>query len=454
MLRPTIVAMIVTIVGGGLALLAFPFRSSQTYDMADGRADRFPVRMSKPHSVVDMVTGDDSVLNSAKVSPTRVYPPDSPEAVVAAYADASTWQERLPFVKRTPDIEGRMARHYGHNRIHFDYARIVGPEKHSLAIGDTLDVHIIHEFKNAFGQNVSSTSTYYLEKTESSYVILWESSLGWIPIGWSAFKASRPSASTELQLRCALTHNYFGISTKASVKHTHFELEIRPDDKAHHAPLVAYMAKKSPAGERIFQTLSDGREHPMVLEVQFRDAVEEDCVWVRSLASDRAYVYDDGMRHKLTSPIEVAQAPTIVSSESVPFEVSDVAAQWVVDLDVLGGQVLVVPEVRFRVANASADPISSLSVKAVFVLKREGGSGEVLYEDTQVVVSANDRPLDAGFSKTVISRSGKGYRVTSGNATAIAAIISGSECEVEIYYDADHGFTTLQTIPVTKTLSQ
>jgi len=449
MLKPTVIAMIVTIVGAGMAFFAFPFSRSQNVDVVDTAQDS--LSKVKPQLVADAVLDNGPAVPREEI---RSFPAGSPEAVVASYADASTWQERLPFVKRTPDIEEKMARHYGHNIIHFDYVKIAGPGKANVPIGHISEVHVIHDSKNLFGQPVSSTTTYYLEKTADGHAVFWEPSVGWLPIGWSPLNASRPTETTELQLRCKLTHNYSGISTKAAVKHSHYELEVQPDNGSHHTPLVAYVAKDSPAGKRIFQVLSDGREHPMVLGVQFRDVIEEDCAWVRSLASDRAYVYDDEMRRRFTSPIEVAQPTAVASLEAAPFEMSDISARWVINRDVLGGQTLIVPEVRLRVANASSTPISSLRIKAVFVLKRGDGEGEILYEDTQFVVSAGDRPLDAGYSKTVISRAEKGYRITGDNTASIAAIISGTEAEVEIYYDTDHGFTKLQTIPVVRKLSE
>lgn len=447
MLKQTVVAMISAIVGAGIAFLALSYSGSQNVDLVDNAHNSHS--KGKPQLVADA-----SLESGSIVTRKESFPAGSPEAVVASYADASTWQERLPFVKRTPEIEEKMEGHYGHNIIHFDYVKIAGPRKSEVPLGHISEVHVIHDSKNILGQPVSSTSTYYLEKSADGHVILWEPSIGWLPIGWSPLNASRPRETTELQLRCKLTHNYSSISTKAAVKHSHFELEVHPDNDAHHTPLVAYVTKDSLAGKRIFQVLSDGREHPMVLGVQFRDVTDEDCVWVRSLASDRAYVYDDEMRRRFTSPIEAAQQTAEASLEAVPFEMSDLSAQWVINRDVLGGQFLVVPEVRFRVANASPTPLSSLRIKTVFVLKREEGEGEILYEDTQFVVSTSDRPLDAGYSKTVVSKAKKGYKVTSDNTALIAAIISGIEAEVEIYYETNQGFTKLQTIPVVKKLSE
>lgn len=458
MLKLVIVAIIATVVTGGIAMFSLSFTTSHTLGTIGVEANRVPGTMPHRSSAVgrrvsSMATDGDFSTNDSDAPSKLAYPAGSPEAVVAAYTSASTWQERLPFVKHTHDIEDKMARYYGNNTIHFGYTRIVCPSKNGSSPGDVLEVHVISDSQNAFGQNVSTDVTYYLEKTERSYVILWEPSIGWLPIGWAAFKASRPTGITELQLRAKLTHNYFGISTKASVKHTYYELEMRPNDGNYHDPLVAYVAKKSSAGARLFEVLSDGRECPMVLGVQFRDRQGEECLWVREMVSDRGYVYDANMRRKYISPIEVAQ-PAAASNEAVPFRVSDISAQWAVNRDVLGGQVLVVPEVRFRVTAASSAPITSLRVKVVFLLSAEMGKGEVLYEDTQSVVSTNDRPLDTGFSKTVIFQSGKGYRVTGKNAATIAAIISGDETQAEIYYETDHGFTKLQAIPVTNRLSE
>lgn len=524
---------------------------------------------------------EDSSLGQPRAPSQPDYPVGSPEAVVAAYARANTWQERLPFIKHTDSLEDKMADHYGNRSLAVNFARIAARNQMEIPVGDVLPVDLVIDAKNIYRQPVSQTITYYLERTPAGYAVLWEPSVGWQPIGWTAFqasrstvitelqlrcrltnnyfsvdpsenvkqthyeleikpdnaefyqptvayvaknspagvrifetlsdgkehplvlglqfrerqgeecvwlrylasdrayvydahmrreliapievavptsigwaafKASRPTGITELQLRCKLTHNYFGTATQASVKHTHYELKVRPDDSGYDPPLIAYVAKESPAGERIFQVLSDGQEHPMVLGVQFRDQANEECLWIRELISDRREAYDAEMRHQYVSPIEVA-LPASRQEEEAPFGTSDISARWVVNRDVLGSQILIVPEARFRVTALSATPIVSLRVKLVYLLSRQAGDVEVLYEDSKTIVSSSDRPLGQGFSKSVISRSGKGYKYKPENVAALAALVSGANAEVELYYDTGNGFTKLQTIPVVKSVT-
>ena len=270
-------------------------------------------------------------------------------------------------------------------------------------------------------------------------------------IGWAAFKASRPTNVTDLHCACKLTHNYAGFSTQESVKHTHYELSVRPDVSEYQPPLVAYVVKESPAGKRIYQVLSDGQERAIVVGVQFRDRPTEECVWVRELISDCGDVYDADMRRAYVSSVEAVQ-PQPGQIAEIPFELSEGSAKWVVNHDVLGDQVLIVPEARFRVT--ASFPITNLRIKLVYLLSLQNGNKEVLDEDTQSIVSASDRPLDKGFSKSVISKSGKGYKYKHDNAATIAGIVTGTDGEVEVYYDTGYGFTKLQSIPVTKKVGE
>lgn len=450
MTRLALVSIGLTIGVAGIAI--FSFSSDVFQEIPASNLDAKAVGKSAT-STAHMDKADDEPSSvSQPIEPTQFdYPVGSPESVLASYIRANTWQKRLPFIKHTEGLEDRLAHHYGNASLVFDFTRIVAQKQETISVGDVLPVDLVIDSKNLYGQPVSQTITYYLERTPMSYVVLWEPSVGWQPMGWEAFLTSRPIAITELQLRCKLTNNCFSVDTAENVKQTHYELEVEPDNGEFHQPTVAYVAKDSPAGARIFQTLSDGKKHPLVLGIQFREREGEECLWVRYLASDRAYVYDAEMKQQNVSPIEVVQ-PKSINRHEIQFDVSEISAQWAINRDVLGSQTLIVPEARFRVTTKSSAPITSLRLKMVYLLSRQDSTIEVLYEDTQAIISSGDRPLDHGFSKTVVSRSGKGYMYKPENVAAIAAIIAAN-AEVEIYYDAGNGFTKFQTIPIAKAIA-
>ena len=80
----------------------------------------------------------------------------------------------------------------------------------------------------------------------------------------------------------------------------------------------------------------------------------------------------------------------------------------------------------------------------MYIEKTEHGS-EILYEDIAFVVGPQDTPLSPGFSKTVISKSGKGYK-----REAAAFIVPLKELRVDLYFDSGQGFVQFDTITVDK----
>lgn len=375
----------------------------------------------------------------------------SPEHVLYQYANATSWQERLRYVKQTEGIREKIVKHYGNKPIKFQYDEIQKCDSINAKIGDVVTVDVIVSGPNAFGSTVSETLTYYLEKTPKGYVILWEPSTHWLPMGWVPYLASRPAQPMDFPLLCTLGTSFY--ATREEIKRTHFSVEIRADTKIGIPDTVqAFVVKNSPAGKKIFEVLKDGQAHQMILTIQFRENVDEACVWITRVISDKPWVYDEQMARRYTSPILSSPSEIRAKPSEIPFKILDLTARWTISENVLGGTRLVVPEVRFRVTAISA-PIRELRIKIVYLEKREDGT-EILGEDVQYVVSSSERPLEKGFMKLIISSSEQGYRAAGLDRVVLEeAIHKKTDVEAELYYDTGDGYVKFKTVSVAKELA-
>ena len=110
---------------------------------------------------------------------------------------------------------------------------------------------------------------------------------------------------------------------------------------------------------------------------------------------------------------------------------------------------VLVPEARFRIKATVGCPITNLRIKVVYLEVHSQEHVEILSEDTQYVVSTSDRPLEKGFSKVVLSKSSKGYRLNRDNVAATTAALS-RDAKAELHFDAGDGFRKFKTVMIEK----
>lgn len=124
--------------------------------------------------------------------------------------------------------------------------------------------------------------------------------------------------------------------------------------------------------------------------------------------------------------------PAISVLRGPGFVLEEIRAFWTSEADVLGAQVLILPEIRYRVRVEGPNPISSLQIKAVFYIESDGALDH-LSENTQYVVSSSDIPLQPNTRKQGWITSSRGY-VDSG-LTALRFLQGNApNTYVDLYY--------------------
>jgi ankyrin repeat protein len=122
-----------------------------------------------------------------------------------------------------------------------------------------------------------------------------------------------------------------------------------------------------------------------------------------------------------------------------PFAFSQVRSHWTRDANVLGGNAIIVPEVRFMLHNDRSEDIGRLTIRAEFYLRRSGGVLERFGNATTYVVGAGDLPMRPGVQEEVRLRSGVGY--VDNNSATVRDIKRGAPPAtlVELYFRTGSG---------------
>lgn len=131
---------------------------------------------------------------------------------------------------------------------------------------------------------------------------------------------------------------------------------------------------------------------------------------------EKTYNYDDVKEvintHRKELQERIKKEKEMESAlKDLGIEISNVRTYWTIDRNVMGGQPLVIPYMRFNIKNVGTNPITKLNFSASFELTDKK---EMLGEGSSYVISPySDHPLKPGYSKEVFFGSGTGY-VTSG----------------------------------------
>lgn len=182
-----------------------------------------------------------------------------PIDVLNGYLSADNWEERLPYVKKTDDIEELMKTYYGSRNLNLNY-KINNESKKNIddnmiSIETNIDDHY---------------TTYFLEKTDGNYKIRWKNLVGYNKIPWNTFKAQNPSSPRNFRVY-AIFDDYYNYYFRDK-EITHYSIQLRESQWDHNIDQVislhGYIRKNSEKGKRLFDILKDGRRHPITVKIK------------------------------------------------------------------------------------------------------------------------------------------------------------------------------------------
>ena len=189
-------------------------------------------------------------------------------ATVNEYLKVNKWQDRIKFVLDPDRVKPLMDELYGKieswEKPTFKMATKNEPAQVKIDDYVTINAMILKKTQSFRGTSTDWDDTrYYLQKTVSGYKIDWESSVGYNEMTVAAFHATKPSDSVRFRLSASLSP--IGIAMRNDV----YNLRLKHNGQVFFGG--CYVAKNSDAGEKIYNTLKDGYEHYMVLNLKYED---------------------------------------------------------------------------------------------------------------------------------------------------------------------------------------
>ncbi|MCB9489690.1 MAG: hypothetical protein H6684_13235 [Deltaproteobacteria bacterium] len=123
-------------------------------------------------------------------------------------------------------------------------------------------------------------------------------------------------------------------------------------------------------------------------------------------------------------------------------EISEIRTYWKIKSDVLGGQELAVPFIRFKLKNVGVSPIERLEASASFTLTDEK---EVLGDGSVYVIGSVDAPLKPDYSREVFFGSSTGY-------TGMGIVFQQPKVDADLYLDLGRGKVLVKTFSIKQKL--
>jgi hypothetical protein len=191
----------------------------------------------------------------------------SPETIVKAYLDATHWEDRLQYVKNPNQVKPFMERQYKNAQLPSAYDPQSIKAK-SLAEAPLEWYRVDVNLKNVNGQLFPNIV--YVTHTTDGYKIDWEASLGFNPITLVAYRAALRAEPTVFRLIAELD-DYYNYDFRDS-KDTHYSILLYDytGQKIH-----GYIEKRSASGKTLFDFLSDGKPHKVIVKLLYPDAARD-----------------------------------------------------------------------------------------------------------------------------------------------------------------------------------
>lgn len=188
---------------------------------------------------------------------------DSIQSVVYQYYAAPKWEDRLAFVLDAEKVKPHMRQQYSNNYNSRSYSKkniIVMDEK--ISMGQSFKVH------------VNGSTVIYMKKTSSGYKIDWEASTGHNATSIKYFEMNKSTTATNFRGRVILQSDLSDLGYVDEYLHDigitedrYYSVSIMDVD---YNSMYAAVNKTSTDGKRLLNLLKDGKEHKIILQVQYQ----------------------------------------------------------------------------------------------------------------------------------------------------------------------------------------
>jgi hypothetical protein len=182
----------------------------------------------------------------------------TPNHVVGRYLEATTWQERLPYVFDPERVRPLLAARFGEGTA------LVPPKSFSAGPPEGHGAYVSVGVIGTEADGTAFQSVFPLRKTDAGWKIDWEAAVGYNPKPLKTFLANKPPEPATFRVLCDLA-TYYNFNY-VHAQHTHLSVRIVETDpfKTTHG----YVSRDSEVAHRLVQLLEDGKAHPLTLELK------------------------------------------------------------------------------------------------------------------------------------------------------------------------------------------
>jgi len=193
------------------------------------------------------------------------------ETVLKKYLKSNSWEERLKYVRKPEVVKPLMQTYYektdlvgGKEFLRLEFEKNFKVEE--MKTGEWVNIRVVfREGKNGFGATIQDSNWYALQLTKSGYKIDWEASVVYNPMTFKAMEAQKPSEPQKFRVLAELA-NYYNWEFSGGEKYFYSIKLAEPNTSEH---LTGYLKRDSPDGQRIYELLKDGQEHPIIVKIRY-----------------------------------------------------------------------------------------------------------------------------------------------------------------------------------------
>jgi hypothetical protein len=137
--------------------------------------------------------------------------------------------------------------------------------------------------KDQSGNEAEEANVYAVLKTTEGWKIDWESGVGFNPMSWAEFKATKPPKPQQFRMVARLIDHYPAEFHEAvrhnHVKHDYWSVEISENagsGMSRSTLLTGYVRKETEDGRKLFSIIRDGGRHAVTCLVRCPNAGDSD----------------------------------------------------------------------------------------------------------------------------------------------------------------------------------
>ena len=227
---------------------------------------------------------DNSAVPGATITITLPLDPNSPEVqqadeLLANYAKAKNWQEKLPYVYQPDRTRVLMEQYYDVQKASDPISGALLNRGHYRLDG----TEILH-YTYSCNRPGDVLELAMRRDTSGRFVLDWTSYVGFSQMGWDQFKKDRTTTTT-LFRAFATASDYYNYEFSDAKKYLSVNL-LSPDGLI---SLHGYCERQTPMATALSQCLSRSNSMSgVVVRLAFPERAESDhCVWIQQFVSDR-----------------------------------------------------------------------------------------------------------------------------------------------------------------------